>query len=379
MRGLFILKTVELSTQEIRNLRLYAQRLLVNSERQNENESIEQIIQTNCGVQAQYSSDAALALYVRMNSLTLNDLETKLINDKTIVRTWCMRGTLHILAAEDFYWLMDLHGKTFIQKSRRRYEQLGIDENIYERCIEQIRTLFSNNETLTRDEIKDYLILQGIKLEGQAPYHILRRAALNGLICFGPDRNGEPTYVLVENWLNFKPHNLTKEESLEKLVRRYLKAYAPATLLDLANWSGLPMKIINPAWKKVSKEMIEIKNNDQRLYMLKKQFSPSIPTTLNSTVLLVPAYDTYLLGYKNRELILLPSAEKDVYRGGGLLRPAILINGYIVGSWEIKHLQRRIEVRINASKEIIEPFEKQLNTEVQKIGKFLEMPIELVF
>lgn len=370
------MKTIELSVQEIRSLRLCAQQLSVDAETQNL--SIEKILQTNCGVQAQYSSDAALALHVRMNNLISDDLKKILINERTIVRTWCMRGTLHLLAAEDFHWLIGLHGKVFIQKSQRRYEQLGIDEKFYDKCIEKLYLLFSQSEPLTRDEVKDYLMMQGIKLEGQAPYHLLRRAALDGLICFGPDREGEPTYVLVENWLKIGSQHLSKEEAIDKLVRRYLEAYGPASLADLSNWSGLPMKTLRQGWKSVSNEMIEVKNGDQRLYMLEKQFLSSKFRTVNSAVLLLPAYDTYLLGYQNRELILSPYAEKDVYRGGGLLRPAILIDGYIVGSWEIKHYQRRIEVRINALQEIVEPVQKEINLEVQKMGKFFGVPAELI-
>lgn len=370
------MQTIELSVQEIRNLRLCAQQLSVNTETQNI--SIEKILQTNCGVQAQYPSDAALALHVRMNNLTSKDLKKILIDERTIVRTWCMRGTLHFLAAEDFHWLIGLHGEVFYQKSKRRYEQLGLDEKLYEKCIDKLYLLFSQSEPLTRDEVKDYLMTQGIILEGQAPYHLLRRAALNGLICFGPDRKSEPTYVLVENWLKIKPQHLSKEEALHKLVRRYLEAYGPATLADLANWSGLPLKTIRQVWKSVSNEMIEVKNGELRLYMLEEQFLSNKSKIIDSSVLLVPAYDTYLLGYQNRELILSPNAEKDVYRGGGLLRPAIVINGYIVGSWEIKHYQRRIEVRINVLPEIVEPVQKEINLEVQKMGKFFGMPAELI-
>ncbi|MCY9165981.1 winged helix DNA-binding domain-containing protein [Bacillus atrophaeus] len=370
------MQTIELSVQEIRNLRLCAQQLSVDTETQNI--SIEKILQTNCGVQAQYPSDAALALHVRMNNLTSKDLKKILIDERTIVRTWCMRGTLHFLAAEDFHWLIGLHGKIFIQKSQRRYEQLGIDEKLYDKCIEKLHLLFSQSEQLTRDEVKDYLMMQGIKLEGQAPYHLLRRAALDGLICFGPDRKGEPTYVLVDNWLKIVPQQLSKEEAIDKLVRRYLEAYGPASLADFANWSGLPMKTLRQGWKSVSNEMIEVKNGEQRLYMLEKEFLSNKFRIVNSSVLLVPAYDTYLLGYQNRELILAPYAEKDVYRGGGLLRPAIVINGYIVGSWEIKHYQRRIVVRINALPEIVEPVQKEINLEVQKMGKFFGMPAELI-
>lgn len=370
------MKSIEFSEQEIRDLRLSAQQLLVDPKEQNLNST--QVLQKICGVQAQYTSDAVLALRVRMNNLHSTELKQVQIDKRTMVRTWCMRGTLHFLPAEDFHWLISLHGKAFIQKSERRYTQLGIDEKLYDKCINKLFDLFSQREILTRDEVKDYLMSQDIKLEGQAPYHFLRRAALDGLVCFGPDRKGEPTYVLVKNWLKTVPQQLSKGEAIDMLVRRYLEAYGPANLADLANWSGLPMKTLRQGWKSVSNEMVEVKSGEQHLYMLEKQLLTNKYKKENPSVFLVPAYDTYLLGYQNRELILAPHAEKAVYRGGGLLRPAILIDGYIVGSWEIKHYSQHIEVKMNALREIVEPYQEEINIEVQKIGEFFGMSAKLI-
>lgn len=370
------MRTIELSEQEIRHLRLQAQHLLIDTKSKTLN--TEQLLQSICGVQAQYTSDAALALHVRINNLTSTQLQSTLIDERTIVRTWCMRGTLHFLAAKDFHWLIGLHGKAFIEKSQRRYEELELNEKLYNKSIEKLYALFAKNIPLTRDEVKEYLMAQGINLKGQASYHLLRRAALDGLICFGPDRDGEPTYVLVEDWLSVAPQYLSEEEALAKLARRYLEAYGPANLKDLANWSGLPMKTLRQGWESISHEMIEVKIADRHLFMLEKQVLCNEYQPVDSTVRLVPAYDSYLLGYQDRELILASYAEKDVYRGGGLLRPAILIDGYIVGSWEIKRYRRRIEVKINALREIVEPVQNQINIEVQKIGEFLGMDAELI-
>lgn len=371
-----MLRTIELSEQEIRRLRLSAQHLLIGTESDNSN--VAQLLQTICGVQAQYPFDATLALHVRMNDLTSTELKQTQIDERTIVRTWCMRGTLHLLAAEDFHWLIDLHGRTFIQKSRRRYEELELNEKLYNKSIEKLYAILAQSEPLTRDEVIDYLMTQGINLEGQASYHLLRRAALDGLICFGPDRDGEPTYVLVENWLSVVRKPLSKEEALAKLARRYLEAYGPARLADLVKWSGLPMKDLRQGWESISHDMIEVRIADQRLYLLEKQVLSNESKILDSSVHLVPAYDPYLLGYRDRKIILSEDAVKDVYPGGGLLRPAIIIDGYIVGSWEIKRYQRCIEVRINALREIVEPVQNELRIEVQNFGKFLGMDAELI-
>lgn len=376
MRGTLTLKKIELSEQEVRNLRMQHQQLLLNYNEQTLN--AETMLKINCGVQAQYVSDAALAINARTKNFKSKDVEEMLIDKRTIIRTWCMRGTLHFLAAEDYKWLMDLHGKLFIQKSHRRYEQLGIDEKLYANCIEKLRLLFLKTDMLTRDEVKSHLLSYGIKLEGQATYHILRRAALEGLICFGPKHDGEETYVLLENWIKTKSQTLCEAEAIDKLIRRYLKAYAPASIFDLSNWSGLPTKKLSKGWERLTSEMIELKSGNQQLYMLEEDFSNYKYKSLDLNVQLLPAYDTYLLGYQNRDIILAPYAKKEVYRGGGLLRPALLINGYIVGTWEKKHYQKRIEVKINTSYEINEIILTKITKEVQKIGNFYGLSAELI-
>ena len=90
------------------------------------------------------------------------------IKDKSIVRTWCMRGTLHLLAAHDLQWLLSLHGPEFIRKSKRRYEQLGLSEEICIKAVEAIRNILTSESPLTRAELAEKLSKIGIPTEGQA-------------------------------------------------------------------------------------------------------------------------------------------------------------------------------------------------------------------
>lgn len=376
---MLMLRTIELSEQEIRHMRLSAQHLLKGTK--SEYSNVAQLLQTICGVQAQYPFDANLAMRVRMNNLTLEELGKAQLDERIIVRTWCMRGTLHLLAADDFYWLMDLHGKAFIKKSQHRYKDLGLDDTLYGKCIEKLYTLLEENAPLTREEVKDYFMTQDINLEGQASYHLLRRAALEGLVCFGPDRNSEPTYVLVDKWLGVKHNPLSKEEALERLARRYLEAYGPASFEDFVKWSGISKADLRQGWKNISSEMVEVKSAGQSLYVLENQLSSKVSKVLNSPtdfVHLVPAYDPYLLGYSDRKIILLQDALKDVYPGGGLLRSALLLDGVISSSWEIKRYQKRIEIRLKALREIEESVQDELRIEVQNLSKFLGIDAEFV-
>jgi len=150
-----------------------------------------------CGIQAQDAPAATLAVRVRSAELVVADVEQARVQDRTIIRTWGPRGTLHLLATDDIGWLLPLLGPVFVAGDRRRREELGLDEDVCARGIHIIRNVLANQGPLTRAELFEQLANQGIYLEGQARPHLLGRAALEGLICLGPDRGTDPTYVLL--------------------------------------------------------------------------------------------------------------------------------------------------------------------------------------
>jgi len=231
---------------------------------------------------------------------------------------------------------------------------------------------------LTRKEASDQLAARGIRLEGQAVYHLLRRAALEGLICFGGDSQGEPSYVLVDTWLGAGPEPLSEEAALQALARRYLAAHGPASLADLANWSGLPMNTLRRGWKSMEPETITVNVGPRHLSLLESQYSRSrFRKDASSNVRLVPAYDPYLLGHCDRELILAPHAARAVYPGGGVLRPAVLVDGCIVGSWNLKRYRNRAEVRVFAPRALATRTIEVLQKEVLQVGRFLDMETNL--
>src|SRR5262249_28211295 len=155
--------------------------------------------------------------------------------ERTVVRTWAMRGTLHMLPAEDVGWIVALLGPLFAATDRRRRLQLGLDDDLCARALPAIRDILSGGGALTRAERVQRLADVGMQIDphSQAPAHLVGLAALRGLICRGPDRaNDEPTYVLLEEWVGAARTYtaMEPEEALAELARRYLRAYAPASV-----------------------------------------------------------------------------------------------------------------------------------------------------
>src|SRR2546426_7004702 len=210
---------ISLSHDQVRLLRLRAQQLTPKP--QDTASDVAHLVKELCGIQAQDARAATLALRVRSAGLIAADVERARVQERTIIRTWGKRGTLHLLATEDLGWLLPLFGPVFIAGSRRRRAELGLDEDTCTRSTRVIRDVLASQGPLTRAELVEQLAIHGVRVEGQARPHLLSRAALEGIICLGPDRGTEPTYVLLSDWVD-PGHALSQEAAYVELARRYL-------------------------------------------------------------------------------------------------------------------------------------------------------------
>src|SRR6266699_746397 len=366
---------ISLSGDQVRLLRLRAQRL---TPRSGDGVSdVGLLVKELCGIQAQDARAAALALRVRSAGLSAADVERARVQERTIIRTWGQRGTLHLLAAEDLGWLLPLFGPVFIAGSRRRRTELGLDEETCARGIRVMRETLASQGPLTRAEIVERLAIHGLHIEGQARPYLLYRAALEGVICLGPDHGIEPTYVLLNDWMQ-QSQSLPQEAAYMELVRRYLGAYGPATPEDMAAWSGLPISRIRAAWQHVADQLMEVESGGSAAWMLKtRAVWLDEPLVADRVVCLLPGFDIYLLGYQKRDLAVPQQHAKRINAGGGILHPALLVDGRAVGTWKSLRKKNHLDV-------IVEPFDRLapevypgLEAEVADLARFLEVQASL--
>ena len=364
--------TISLSDDQLRFLRLRAQRLT--PQQPGEVIGVAQVVKEVCGIQAQDASAATLAVRSRSNGLFVSDVEQARAHDRSIIRTWGPRGTLHLLASDDIGWLLPLLGHVFVAGDRRRREELGLSEDICVRSMRIIRNILADQGPLTRTELMEHLATNGIRLEGQARPHLLARAALEGLICLGPDRGTEPTYVLLNDWIDQEHtgHSLSEDEAYAELTRRYLSAYGPARPGDQAVWSGLPLSKTRAAWQRIADQRIEVEIADRPAWMLKTYASWLDEPPIDAPVVrLLPGFDTYLLGYKKRDLLLPPQHAKRINAGGGLLKPTLLVNGRVVGTWKSKRQKNRLDVLLEPFDQLAPAVQPGLEAEIADLGRFL--------
>ncbi len=370
--------SISISDNQLRFLRLHAQRLT--PQQPGEVIGVAQVVKEVCGIQAQDASAATLAVRSRSVGLVVTDVEQARVHDRSIIRTWGPRGTLHLLASDDIGWLLPLLGPVFVAGDRRRREELGLSEDICVRSMRIIRNVLAEQGPLTRAELMEHLATNGIRLEGQARPHLLARAALEGLICLGPDRGTEPTYVLLNDWIDHDRtgHSLSEDEAYAELTRRYLSAYGPATPGDQAAWSGLPLSKTRSAWQRLESELLEIETAGSTFWMLKTQAArlDELPTPI-PIVRLLPRFDIYLLGYQKRDLAVPSQYAKHINAGGGIVHPAVLVDGRTVGTWKGKREKSHLVVMMEPFEQLAPEIYEGIEAETEDIGRFLGMNARL--
>ena len=363
-----------LSPNQVWQLRFRAQRLSPESA----GSDVAQIIHDLCALQSQELPSANLAVRARSNGLTIEDVKRAREIDRSIVLTWTMRGTMHLVATADVHWQFVLLGARFIRKTARRYRQLGLDEATRHNAARHMRDILSNRGPLTRAELAQALAVHGIPVEGQAIHHLVRYAALSGIICFGPEREGELTYIVLDDWLKLEnTPKLTDAQMLETVARRYLLAYAPATPHDLVSWAGITVSEAKAGFEAIADDLVAVEIQSEAAWMLWQQWELIDRMGAGPTVRLLPRYDNYLLGYQGRDFMVDDDFADQVHPGGGLIRTSVIVDGQAQATW-------RMERRRKTSTIIVQPFATldpallpALEAEVQDIGRFLNQTTQL--
>jgi hypothetical protein len=292
------------------------------------------VVRRVVGIQAQDGPAAALSIRPRASGLVAGDVDNALA-DGSIVLTWSLRGTRHHHARRDVRWLLGLCGPVFGRPGARA-RQLGVDGEVGERAVRALRRALEAEGPLTRAEVRSLLAPCGVDPAGQAPVHVLWRAACEGVLCVvPPGAGGEERYVLLDAWVPAS-ESLVPDDPAAELARRYLAAFGPATRADLAAWSGLPAAVVRGAWEAVAGELVEV-DGPVPLGALPGTIAPD---PAPAPARLVGGYDTFLLGYADRSLHLPPEHARAVNAGGGIVRPVVFDDGRVTATWALRRPRR---------------------------------------
>jgi hypothetical protein len=230
-----------------------------------------------------------------------------------LVRAWLMRGTLHLVPAEDAAWMRELLAPRAAAGSRRRLGQLGFDPAATDRAVGVVARALEDGP-LTRAEVAALLEREGLPCTGQAPVHVLGAAAARGVLVLGT----------ADEILPAPRGGDAPADPLAELARRHLASRAPARPEDLAAWSGLPLGLARTAWKDL--DLVELGDG---LALRDRVPDPVAP----DLVRLLPMFDELLLGWRDRTPVVPAEHAKAVLPGGGMLRATVTVGGRVAGTW----------------------------------------------
>lgn len=251
-----------------------------------------------------------------------------------LVRSWPVRGTLHLVAADDLPWLRELAAGRAVGGSRARRAALGLDNGQLERAREIAEGALAGGAPLSREELFAAWDAGGVPPDGQRGVHLLRHLAMTGTLVLGPLRGAAQLVVPADGWLPRTPPR-DRDEALGELAGRFFAGHGPATVQDLARWSGLTLTDCRrgAALARPGLASLDVDGTEHLL-------DPETPGRLAAArrqaegVLLLPGFDELVLGYGDRRAVLDPEREQDVCPGGnGMFRPTVVVAGHVVGTW----------------------------------------------
>jgi hypothetical protein len=334
-------------------------------------EKPEEVVRWLGAVQAQDYLQALWAIGLRLRSATVADIE-QAISDAKIVRTWPMRGTLHFVPPEDARWMLKLSASRVLARDGRRLGQLGLDKGIMERSRELFYDALRGNRRLSRPEMMRVLEEAGIGTENQRGYHILWYVAQSGLICLGPMQDKQQTFVLLDEWVP-DSRELSREESLAELAGRYVTGHGPATVHDFAWWAGLTVTEARSGLETAMPGLISEKIDGKEYWMTSD--TPGQIAYDKSSVHLLPAFDEYLLGYKDRTAVLaVEDAPRVVPGKNGVFLPTIVVGGRVVGTWKRKHKKNSIDITLAPFTHLADS-EERATEAARSFGAFVGLPL----
>jgi hypothetical protein len=309
-----------------------------------------------------------LSLRARVEGLTAEALEAARVETRSVVRTWCMRGTMHLLAAEDVGWLLSALAPSVREGGWRWLQRrAGLNRERATRVLDEAHKILKRSGPLPRAELMRAVSARVGEDVARAAAGVVWLGGMQGRTVFGPDQGAKATYAALEKWLGRRVRLAAKPDH-PRLARRYLRGYNPAAPEDLAAWWALPLGEARAAWAALEGELEALGVDGQTLWRLAKD-APEATPAAGPIVRLVPAFDQYFLGYKDRDFAVRPAHQKRIFHGGQM-RPAVLVDGLAEGVWRYELRGRQMRIAVTPFARFAPAVRDAIAEEAEDIGRF---------
>ena len=251
--------------------------------------------------------------------------------DGSVLRTHVMRWTWQLVTPADLHWMLPLVAPRLMVRAARRHRELALDAATFRKAEAAFTRALADGAHRTRAELGAALRAADVAPDGQRLPHLLGHAELQGLICSGAPRGKQATRALLERRAPRSGATLTGDEALAELARRYFRSRGPATAADFAWWSGLAPADARAGLAAVASELAS--ESIAGVTYWRARQAPRVAPAALADAYLLPAFDEYLVAYRDRSAVLSPRDARRINAGGGLLAPTVVVGGRVVGVW----------------------------------------------
>ena len=279
-----------------------------------------------------------------------------------------LRPTWHFVAPADIRWVLALTAPRVQAVNAYMYRKLEMDNALFKRSNTALTKALRGGKELTRVELASALQQAGIPTVGELRMgYIMMRAELDAVVCSGARRGKQYTYALLEERVP-PVKKLDRDEALVELIKRYFTSRGPATMNDFVVWSGLTMADVKKGIEML-KPALEHQVIDGQTYWFTELTPPKIGPS--KTAHLLPIYDEYVMGYKDRSAIFGALKKEQINAGSIAFDNIIVIDSMVVGSWKRTLSKTEVLVETNFNIPLTKTVQQAVAAAVERYGKFL--------
>jgi len=316
---------------------------------------------------------AKWALGIRLQNSTEIVINNE-IDSGSIIRTHLLRPTWHIVSSDDIFWIQELTAPQIKSSLKFRDKQLGLTDTIFEKCNKIFEKTLRDSNHKTREELIQELINAKIEIDNNRASHIFLRAEIDGIICSGKQKGGKPTYAILTEWVPLK-NRTYRDEALKELALRYFTSRGPATIQDFSWWSGLSSRNSTLALELNKPDLVSETIEGKTYWFV---YTSDITKPVKKEIYLLPAFDEFLISYRDRTASLLSIENKKTISNNGVFYPTILIGGQIIGTWKRNIKGNHIILTINLFKDGNPDFFKAYSKSISRYSKFYNKETEII-
>ena len=326
-------------------------------------------------VQSQDFAGGKWALGLRVKGATDAGLDQE-FNQGKILRTHILRPTWHFVAPQDIRWMLSLSAPRVHMVNGFMYRQQGLDKEIIHKSYKVLENVLQGNKQLTRTELGSAFEKAGIKnAAGIRLSYFMMSAELDGIICSGARKGKQFTYALLEERVP-AVKALGREEALAELTRRYFATRGPATLHDFTWWSGLTMTEAKEGIESVKSQFVS-EEIDDRTYWFDSSISPV--KEKSPTAHLLPNYDEYFIGFKDRSAIGAAVRQAGIIGDdSAFLAHVIVLDGQLVGGWKRTLKKNAVQVEMTLVIDLTKAQERAVEEAASRYGEFLQLRVQRI-